>query len=247
MLVKYTPQKQRKRSYPHERHDRRKYNDENRPSRFVRFFIVQSYYFHQKAAIDIHIGRLCASLLRALSQQVVVENVPVTNGIIGRANVKGRTRRLYFLVGSAGTHAHSQSIYKNPSTTRLPILQRSPFLLSSRWPELRARILACQQQTTRVHFPCYGELSEYSIRLGCSISPCQDWIRTGRMSRLDREAAISMTEITHSWPRRQGMLPMRWKRSRIHVERSHHRVHRALITRRPAVVAENQVQTTDAT
>jgi hypothetical protein len=25
------------------------------------------------------------------------------------------------------------------------------------------------------------------------------------MSRLDREAAISMTEITHSWPRRQGI------------------------------------------
>src|SRR5215208_3361191 len=61
-------------------------------------------------------GRVFAGrFTELLGQQVVVENVPGTGGMVGAARVaKAMPDGYTLLLASAGTQAYSQSIYKNP-------------------------------------------------------------------------------------------------------------------------------------
>ena len=61
-------------------------------------------------------GRIFANRLsELLGQSVVVENVPGTGGMVGAARVARAAPDGYtFLLASSGSHAYSQSLYKNP-------------------------------------------------------------------------------------------------------------------------------------
>src|SRR5437016_4459202 len=62
------------------------------------------------------VGRILAVRLgEVLGQQVVVENVGGAGGMTGAARVAKATPDGYqFVLGNIGTHAHSQTLYKNP-------------------------------------------------------------------------------------------------------------------------------------
>lgn len=85
-------------------------------------------------------GRVFASRLsELLGQQVIVENVPGTGGMIGAARVARAAPDGYsLLLASAGTHAYSQSIYKKPlykaATDFAPValLAEQPLVLITR-------------------------------------------------------------------------------------------------------------------
>jgi len=175
-----------------------------------------------------------------------------------------------FLIGSAGTHAHSQSIYKNQKS----LYNAAPDLaaitlscLAAAGPEY-AQGFACQQQTTSVHFPCEGELSEHSIRLGCRQalrrSPVGENILRSR-SKYPNRAASSIKPLSGSdsyrsnvSTRPQGsgfnhrnraflaVLHMRWKDRESMIGRCYHRVHHVLITRSPVrIVIEGMLSRVD--
>jgi len=62
------------------------------------------------------VGRILGGRLgEVLGQQVVVENVGGAGGMTGAARVAKATPDGYqFVLGNIGTHAHSQTLYKNP-------------------------------------------------------------------------------------------------------------------------------------
>src|SRR5713226_2472806 len=62
------------------------------------------------------VGRILGGRLgEVLGQQVVVENVGGAGGMTGAARIAKATPDGYqFVLGNIGTHAHSQTLYKNP-------------------------------------------------------------------------------------------------------------------------------------
>ena len=62
------------------------------------------------------VGRIIASRLsEILKQQVVVENIGGAGGMTGTARVaKAPPDGYQFVLGNVGTHAHNQTLYKNP-------------------------------------------------------------------------------------------------------------------------------------
>jgi len=96
---------------------------------------------------DLYGRVFAARLSELLGQQVVVENVPGTGGMVGAARVARAAPDGYnFLLASAGTHAYSQSIYKNPhynaatEFTSIALLAEQPLVLITR-KELPANTL----------------------------------------------------------------------------------------------------------
>jgi tripartite-type tricarboxylate transporter receptor subunit TctC len=91
------------------------------------------------AGVDI-LGRILAPRLsERLGQQVIVENVGGTGGMIGAARVARAAPDGYqFVLGNTGTHAQNQTLYKNPlynaATDFAPVvlIADTPQLLVSR-------------------------------------------------------------------------------------------------------------------
>jgi tripartite-type tricarboxylate transporter receptor subunit TctC len=88
---------------------------------------------------DLYGRVFAARLSELLGQQVVVENVPGTGGMVGAARVARAAPDGYtLLLASAGTHAYSQSIYKAPlynaATDFAPValLAEQPLVLITR-------------------------------------------------------------------------------------------------------------------
>ena len=77
------------------------------------------------AAIDI-LGRILAPhMSELLGQQVVIENIGGAGGMTGTLRVaKAAPDGYQFVLGTAGTHAQNQSLYKNPPIMRRPTLRR---------------------------------------------------------------------------------------------------------------------------
>jgi tripartite-type tricarboxylate transporter receptor subunit TctC len=71
-------------------------------------------------------GRIIAQRMsEILGQQVVVENLSGAGGTVGSVRVaKAMPDGYQFVLGNSGTHVWSQSLYKNPPTTRLLISRR---------------------------------------------------------------------------------------------------------------------------
>jgi len=67
------------------------------------------------SGLDV-LGRVLAPRLgEILGQQVIVENVAGAGGMIGAARVaKAAPDGYQFLLGTVGTHAQNQTLYKNP-------------------------------------------------------------------------------------------------------------------------------------
>ena len=65
--------------------------------------------------IDTLGGILAQYLGEVLQRQIVIENVSGAGGMTGSARVAQATPDGYqFVLGSVGTHAHNQSLYKKP-------------------------------------------------------------------------------------------------------------------------------------
>jgi tripartite-type tricarboxylate transporter receptor subunit TctC len=73
------------------------------------------------------VGRILSPRLsELLAQQVIIENVGGGGGTIGSARVaKAPPDGYQFVLGNVGTHAVSQTLFKNPPTIPRPILRRS--------------------------------------------------------------------------------------------------------------------------
>lgn len=74
------------------------------------------------------LGRVVASrLAELLGQPVVVENVAGAGGMIGAARVARAPADGYqFLIGTLGTQAQNQALYKSPLYDLRPTSRRSP-------------------------------------------------------------------------------------------------------------------------
>jgi len=123
------------------------------------------------------LGRILAQYLgEALGKPVVVENVAGAGGMPGsqrvaRANPDGHT----FLLGSIGTHAMNQSLYKHPlydaATDFAPVelIAQVPLVLIARkdFPanDLKEFIAFARQQQARLHFGSAG--AGTSTHIGC--------------------------------------------------------------------------------
>ena len=76
---------------------------------------------------DGTIGRIVAArLAEVFGQAVVVENVGGAGGMIGSARVAKATPDGYqFGLGNIGTHAHNQTLYRQPQYNAATISRRS--------------------------------------------------------------------------------------------------------------------------
>jgi tripartite-type tricarboxylate transporter receptor subunit TctC len=88
---------------------------------------------------DIFARILATSLAESLGQPVAVENVGGGGGITGALRVSRAAPDGYqFLLGTTGTHSHSQSLYKNPpynavnDFTPVALVAEQPILLVAR-------------------------------------------------------------------------------------------------------------------
>jgi len=123
------------------------------------------------------LGRILAQYLgETLGKPVVVENVPGAGGMPGsqrvaRANPDGYT----FLLGSIGTHAMNQSLYKHPlydaATDFAPVelIAQVPLVLIARkdFPasDLKEFIAYAKPQQSRLHYGSAG--AGTSSHIGC--------------------------------------------------------------------------------
>ena len=76
--------------------------------------------------VDV-LGRLLQPhLSEALGQQVIIENVSGAGGMVGSLRVSQSTDNHHFVLGSIGTHALNQSLYKKPlynvATDFMPVI-----------------------------------------------------------------------------------------------------------------------------
>jgi tripartite-type tricarboxylate transporter receptor subunit TctC len=123
------------------------------------------------------LGRILAQYLaETLGKPVVVENVPGAGGMPGSLRVARANRDGYtFLLGSIGTHAMNQSLYKHPlydaaaDFTPVALVAQVPLVLIARkdFPasNLREFIAYAKAQQSRLHFGSAG--AGTSTHIGC--------------------------------------------------------------------------------
>jgi tripartite-type tricarboxylate transporter receptor subunit TctC len=125
------------------------------------------------------IGRILATRMsEILGQQVIVENTTGAAGIIGVKRVASAEPDGYtFLLGSIGTHAYNQTIYKKPrydaiaDFTPIALFAEQPMVLSTRktfpasnFPEF---VNYVKKNGTRLQFGSAGAGS--TTHLGCAL------------------------------------------------------------------------------
>ena len=123
------------------------------------------------------LGRLIAQGMTAqLGQQVVVENVAGAGGVTGVNRVaKAAPDGYQFVQGGTGTHAQSQSLYKNPpynaatDFTPLALITESPLVLVARkdYPADDLKGVAAHAKTNPATYGSAGVGS--STHLGCEM------------------------------------------------------------------------------
>jgi len=123
------------------------------------------------------IGRLIAQGMTAqLGQQVLVENVGGAGGVTGSNRVaKAAPDGYQFVQGGTGTHAQSQTLYKNPvynavtDFTPLALITESPLVLVARkdYPADDLKGVAAQAKAKEATYGSAGVGS--STHLGCEM------------------------------------------------------------------------------
>ncbi|MBM3651213.1 MAG: tripartite tricarboxylate transporter substrate binding protein BugD, partial [Alphaproteobacteria bacterium] len=95
--------------------------------------------FAAGGAVDVLARALAARAAKILGQQIVIENVGGAGGMIGSNRVaKAAPDGYQFVLGSVGTHAQNQSLYKNPvynvmrDFEPMILIGETPLLLVSR-------------------------------------------------------------------------------------------------------------------
>jgi tripartite-type tricarboxylate transporter receptor subunit TctC len=123
------------------------------------------------------LGRLVAGRMsEILGQQVVVENVTGDGGVIGSTRVKNAPPDGYqFVLGTVGTHAHNQTLYKKPAYdavadfTPVALLAEVPLVLITRkdFPagNLQEFIAYAKANQTKLTYGSAGPAS--ATHLGC--------------------------------------------------------------------------------
>jgi len=87
--------------------------------------------FAAGGAVDVLGRTLAARAAEILGQQIVIENIGGAGGMTGANRVaKGAPDGHLFVLGSVGTHAQNQTLYKNPPMTLSRISSRSSW-----WPK----------------------------------------------------------------------------------------------------------------
>jgi len=134
--------------------------------------------FAAGGAFDV-IGRILATRMsEILGQQVIVENTTGAAGIIGVKRVASAAPDGYtFLLGSIGTHAYNQTIYKKPpydpsaDFTPVALFAEQPMVLSARktfpasnFPEFLNYV---KKNSAKLQFGSAGAGS--STHLGCAL------------------------------------------------------------------------------
>ncbi|AMN44356.1 Bug family tripartite tricarboxylate transporter substrate binding protein [Rhodoplanes sp. Z2-YC6860] len=123
------------------------------------------------------IGRLLAQRMsEALGQQVVVENIAGAGGTVGVTRVaKAPPDGYMFVQGGTGTHAQSQTLYKNPpydaanDFTPLALIAESPLVLEVR-KDLPADDLKAFIAYAKTHPTTYGSAGVGSAtHLSCAL------------------------------------------------------------------------------
>ena len=123
------------------------------------------------------IGRLLAQQMSGpLGQRVIVANVPGAGGTIGASRVAKAPPDGYLIVqGGTGTHAQSQSLYKQPpydaanDFTPLALIAESPLVLITR-RDLPVNDLRSFISYAKVHSTTYGSAGlGSSTHLGCAL------------------------------------------------------------------------------
>jgi tripartite-type tricarboxylate transporter receptor subunit TctC len=95
--------------------------------------------FSAAGGVDV-VGRIYAArMAELLGRPIVVENVGGAGGMVGAARVSRATPDGYqFLLGSVGTHAQNQTLYKNPlynsatDFTPIALVAEQPIVLAAR-------------------------------------------------------------------------------------------------------------------
>jgi tripartite-type tricarboxylate transporter receptor subunit TctC len=95
--------------------------------------------FAAAGGVDV-VGRIIgARMSEILGRPIVIENVGAAGGMVGSARVSRATPDGYqFVLGSVGTHAQNQTLYKNPSYnsatdfTPVALVAEQPIVLAAR-------------------------------------------------------------------------------------------------------------------
>ena len=94
------------------------------------------------------LGRaIAARTAEILGQQIIIENVAGAGGMTGSARVaKAPPDGYQFVLGSAGTHAANQTLYKHPlynaMTDFTPVMLVVEQPIASTWPDRSAAVRA---------------------------------------------------------------------------------------------------------
>jgi tripartite-type tricarboxylate transporter receptor subunit TctC len=121
---------------------------------------------------------LAGGLSQALGQNVIVENISGAGSTIGANRVaKGPADGYQFLLGSTGTFAHSQSLYKRPpydtmkDFAPIALISRQPLVLAVRKDlpadDLQAFIAYAKANQAKMQFGSAGAGS--GIHLACAL------------------------------------------------------------------------------
>ena len=104
--------------------------------------------FSAAGGVDV-VGRIIAArMAELLGRTIVVENVGGAGGMIGSARIARATPDGYqFLLGSVGTHAQNQTLYKNPLYNSATDF--APIALVAEQPIVLARAQGVPRQQSR--------------------------------------------------------------------------------------------------
>jgi tripartite-type tricarboxylate transporter receptor subunit TctC len=128
------------------------------------------------------LGRIVAARMSELGQPVIVENTSGAAGIIGVRQVASATPDGYtLLLGSIGTHAYNQTIYRKPrydaiaDFTPVALFAEQPMVLTTRKDFSGGK-------PSRVHRVREAEQCQTTIRLSRSWHDDASWLRSAQLS-----------------------------------------------------------------